>query len=241
MVNHYERSHERFTWRGVLHTHVDPKKRKGFKILSRPRDRVKDKTINVPGSCVFYSLATALEAAYRACGVDIDKLSWEDLYDMVDQDNQFRVRASLRVLKYRGIRRDADYKKGNINGKRFKIAQFCDISNGLDCHNIKGAINNYLSKTVMVATFPISHNYYDLEDGVENIYEYDEDDPVFGGDAGSEQIFTHMAVITGFGFEEKVPYFEFLDCNGKTFGKNGFGRILPSSIIALYAFDVVVD
>jgi len=58
MVNHFERSHERFTWRGVLHTHVDPKKRKGFKILSRPRDRVKDKTINVPG--LFYFLSSLI-------------------------------------------------------------------------------------------------------------------------------------------------------------------------------------
>ncbi|CAO2211541.1 unnamed protein product [Urochloa humidicola] len=241
MVNKYAQSHERYTWRGVLHTHAEPKKRKGFKILSHPRDRAKDKTLHVPGSCVCYSFATALEAAFRACGVDVDKLSWEDLHDMIGQDNPFRARAALRALKYHGIRREADYKKGNTNGKRFKIAQFCDISNGLNCHNIEGAINNYLRKTVMVATFPISYNYYDMENGAENIYEFDEDDPVFAGEVGPEQICTHMAVITGFGFEEEVPYFEFLDCNGKTFGKNGFGRILPSSILSLYTFDVIVD
>ncbi|CAO2173450.1 unnamed protein product, partial [Urochloa humidicola] len=81
----YVRSHERYTWRGVLHTHADPKKRKGFKILSHPRDRAKDNTLHVRGSCVWYSFATALEAAFRVCGVDVGKLSWEDLHDMVDQ------------------------------------------------------------------------------------------------------------------------------------------------------------
>jgi len=38
-----------------------------------------------------------------------------------------------------------------------------------------------------------------------------------------------VAVVTGFGFEEEIPYFEFLDCNGTRSGKKGFGIILPPS------------
>lgn len=100
-----------------------------------------------------------------------------------------------------------------------------------------------LSRTVMLAHFPISANYYCLDEGTEHIYAYDEDDPVFEdeNEEGLLGIPTHVVVVTGFGFEETIPYFEFLDCNGKKFGKKGFGRILPSSIISLYAFDVLVD
>lgn len=94
----------------------------------------------------------------------------------------------------------------------------------------------------MIATFPISNNYYELDDGADFIYQYDDDDTVFVYlDDGSFKIATHTVVITGFGFEENIPYFEFLDCEGDTFGKKGFGRILPSSILRMYGFDIVAD
>ncbi|XP_052156840.1 uncharacterized protein LOC127774610 [Oryza glaberrima] len=215
--NHYDRSHERFTWRGALQCRAGPKKRTGRKILSCARDRVYDKTVNVPGSCVFYSLCTALEAANRICGVNTGRLSWEDLCNWVDENNPCRIYASLRVLKSRGIRRELDYKKGNVTAKRFKISQFYEFCNvdqinddgipcGLDQHNVKGAINNFLSKTVMIASFPISYNYYDFENGFEHIYQYDLNDPVCDND-GTDRIITHAAVITSFGFEEKYSLF----------------------------------
>jgi hypothetical protein len=59
---------------------------------------------------------------------------------------------------------------------------------GLDRNNIKADIDNVLSKHVMVAHFPISNNYYDMFDG-------------------SECVYTHMTVITSFGFREVIPYF----------------------------------
>ncbi|CAN6321463.1 unnamed protein product [Urochloa humidicola] len=246
----YERSHERLTWKGALRPHADPMKR--IKILPHARNRDE----KVAGSCVHSSICVALEAANRMCGVEVDELAWEDLYDMVDEFNPCRITAALRVVKYRGIRRRVDYKKGNFKGKRFKISQFYEFCNvdiigddapacGLDKHNMEAAIKNMLSRTVLLAHFPISENYYELLDGGEHIYAYDEDDPVLQrgekGEEGSGAIPTHVVVVTGFGFEENTPYFEFLDCNGKKFGKNGFGRILPSSIISLYAFDVIID
>jgi hypothetical protein len=118
---------------------------------------------------------------------------------------------------------------------------------GLDQHNMEAAIKNMLSRTVLLAHFPISENYYNLLDGAEHIYAYEESDPVLQNgeedenEEGSGAISTHVVVVTGFGFEESTPYFEFLDSNGKKFGKNGYGRILPSSIISVYAFDVTVD
>lgn len=45
----YERSHERFTWRGALHYHANPKKRKHFKILPDARNRQMDDIKNVNG------------------------------------------------------------------------------------------------------------------------------------------------------------------------------------------------
>ncbi|RCV10212.1 hypothetical protein SEVIR_2G097100v4 [Setaria viridis] len=231
----YERSHERFTWNGVLRPHADRMKR--VKILPQARNRVH----KVKGSCVYSSITTALEAANRMCGVEVGELAWEELHEMVDEFNPCRITAALRVLKYRGIRRTVDYKKGNLNGKRFKISQFYEFCNvdiihddvpacGLDQHNMKAAIKNMLSRTVLLAHFPISENYYELLNGGEHIYAYDERYPVFQRDEdeneeGSKAIATHVVVVTGFRFEESTPYFEFLDSNGKKFGKNGFGRI----------------
>lgn len=60
---------------------------------------------------MFYSVATALQAAYRICGIEVDELSWEELYDIVGRDNPLRTFAALRALKYRGIRRRIDYEK----------------------------------------------------------------------------------------------------------------------------------
>lgn len=107
-----------------------------------------------------------------------------------------------------------------MSGKRFKISQFFEFCNveriisdedspcGLDRNNIKATIDNVLSKHVMVAHFPISNNYNDMFQGLEHIYAYDKDDPLLiVEEDGSEHIYTHMAVITGFGFEEAVPYF----------------------------------
>lgn len=140
-----------------------------------------------------------------------------------------------------------------MNGKRFKISQFFEFCNaaainndeevpcGLERNNIKVCIDNVLSKHVMVAHFPISYNYYDMSNGAEHIYAYDKDNPVMVEEDGSELVYTHMAVITGFGFEEAIPYFQFLDCNGKEFGDKGFGRILPTSIISVYGFDIILD
>lgn len=67
--------------------------------------------IDVEGSCVYYSIATALQAANGACGVDVGELAWEDLHEMVNEDNPARISAALRVLKYRGIRSRPDYEK----------------------------------------------------------------------------------------------------------------------------------
>lgn len=69
--------------------------------------------VYVKGSCVYYSIATALEAAYRIAGVEVEELAWEELYDMVDECNPRRTTAALRVLKYRGIHKRVDYKKVN--------------------------------------------------------------------------------------------------------------------------------
>ncbi|KAJ1276664.1 hypothetical protein BS78_05G231900 [Paspalum vaginatum] len=235
----YERSQERFTWNGVTCSHM-----KRIKILPQARDRDQ----NVSGSCVYYAIATALEAANRISGVEVDELAWEELHDKVDKFNPCRVTVALRVLKYHGIHKKVDYKKRNFNGKRFKISQFyefCnvdiieeDVPSGLDRNNIEAAINNMLSRTVMLAHFPISKDYCSLSDGGEHIYKFDKDDLVLEPSGG---IPTHVAVVTGFGFEESTPYFEFLDCNGEKFGKKGFGRILPSSIISLYGFDIIAD
>lgn len=62
------------------------------------------------GTCVYFSLTTALRAAYRACGVEIGELSWEELREMVKEGEPCRIRASLRVLKYHGIRTEVDYR-----------------------------------------------------------------------------------------------------------------------------------
>lgn len=97
-----------------------------------------------------------------------------------------------------------------------------------------------LSKSVILAHFPISYNYYDLYNG-EHIYAYDADSAILQESDDVGRIKTHLVVVTGFMFEEKTPYFEFLDCNGKRFGKKRFGIILPSSIISLFAFDVIID
>lgn len=83
---------------------------------------------------------------------------------------------------------------------------------GLDPENVKAAIDNFLSRTVLLAHFPISDNYHDLDNGGDHIYFYDKDNPVveeFGD--GPSLIPTHLAVITGFGFEENIPFFEFQD------------------------------
>uniref|UniRef100_A0A0E0HG08 DUF3615 domain-containing protein n=1 Tax=Oryza nivara TaxID=4536 RepID=A0A0E0HG08_ORYNI len=116
----------------------------------------------------------------------------------------------LRVLKSRGVRRELDYKKGNITAKRFKISRFYEFCNvnqinddgvpcGLDQHNVKGKINNFLSKTMMIASFPIGSLH-------------------------------KLLSFTGFGFEENTPYCYFLDCNGERFGVllMKIQRILPT-------------
>ncbi|EEC79402.1 hypothetical protein OsI_20340 [Oryza sativa Indica Group] len=111
----------------------------------------------------------------------------------------------LRVLKSRGVRRELDYKKGNITAKRFKISRFYEFCNvnqinddgvpcGLDQHNVKGTINNFLSKTMMIASFPVSYNCYDFEDRFEHVYQYDINDPVCEND-GTDRIITQAAVI----------------------------------------------
>lgn len=69
--------------------------------------------VNLEGSCVYYSIATALEAANWISGVEVEELAWEELYDMVDEHNPCRTRAALRVLKYHGIHKRIDYKKVN--------------------------------------------------------------------------------------------------------------------------------
>lgn len=65
---------------------------------------------NFEGTCVYYSLTTALRAANRACGLEIGELSWEELCEMVSQDEPCRIRALLHVLKYHGIRTEVDYR-----------------------------------------------------------------------------------------------------------------------------------
>jgi hypothetical protein len=136
-----------------------------------------------------------------------------------------------------------------MEAKRYRISQyteFCrpelmdeNVVSGLDKDNIKAAIDNALSKSAVICFFPISDNYYtDFNAGVGNIYQYDETQTVFMDDG---RVATHTAMVTGFGFEEDIPYFQIQDCNGKGFGKKGFCRILPSSIISIFAFDILQD
>lgn len=95
--------------------------------------------------------------------------------------------------------------QGNITAKRFKISRFYEFCNvnqinddgvpcGLDQHNVKGKINNFLSKTMMIASFPVSYNCYDFEDRFEHVYQYDINDPVCEND-GTDRIITQAAVI----------------------------------------------
>lgn len=129
----YERSHERFTWNRALRPHPEPMKR--TKVLPQARSPEKNVTgtcyfisklsistnltrlflhklcVTIEGSCVYYSIATTLEAANRICGVEVDELAWEELFEMVREDNPNRISAALRVLKYRGIQRKVDHEK----------------------------------------------------------------------------------------------------------------------------------
>lgn len=111
---------------------------------------------------------------------------------------------------------------------------------GLDRNNTKAAIDNMLSKSVILTHFPISRNYLALDDS-DHIYAYEEDSAILEETEDGPYICTHLVVVTGFGFEEQIPYFEFLDCNGKSCGNKGFGRISPRSVISLYAFDIILD
>lgn len=63
------------------------------------------------GTCVWYSTVSAVQVAYRASGVDVGNLSWQDLWETVDRTNPNREIAALRALKSRGIRREDDYQE----------------------------------------------------------------------------------------------------------------------------------
>lgn len=85
-------------------------------------------------------MATALEAAYRIAGVEVEELAWEELYDMVDENNPRRTTAALRVLKYHGIHKRVDYKKVNSLLHSISLAfafHFCflklDATNQIAC------------------------------------------------------------------------------------------------------------
>lgn len=106
----------------------------------------------------------------------------------------------------------------------------------LDKHIIKAALDNFLKKSVLIGRIPISLNYYDLEDG-EHIYYFD------GSCAALVEglVETHSIAVIGFGFDEDVPFFEFIDCNGNGFSKEGFGRVSPTSVIELFGFDICLD
>uniref|UniRef100_A0A0E0F8C1 Uncharacterized protein n=1 Tax=Oryza meridionalis TaxID=40149 RepID=A0A0E0F8C1_9ORYZ len=138
--------------------------------------------IPVERSCVLFSVATTVEAAFRASGIKVRQLSWQYIGEMIREDAQDRIFEALCVVKYHGIMMHDDFKRGIVNARRYKIHQFYQMGNPenvaitpqitLDKHIIKAALDNFLKKSVLIGRIPISLNYYDLEDG-EHIYYFD--------------------------------------------------------------------
>ncbi|KAL6897860.1 hypothetical protein ACP4OV_006819 [Aristida adscensionis] len=219
LFHRYNESYRRFTWEDV-------RVFSGKKVVPKFQNQTRP-------NCIFMAVITWMEASLMIAGREV-KLSVEDLENKVanlmvpDED---RTLNCLRVVKEQGVCSQEDYEKQIHDCITYRVRRIRpffalagkDYLSAVECMGMRP----------LLMVFHIDGRYYPFATKYKQL-------PVLSYERFEEgKMEGHAGCGTGYGVEDQVPFWSFLNTVDDSGPTRGFSRVIPRNVYHLYAHEGV--